>query len=329
VWAIGEGGFKINIFDPSTSYNREVLSSLWIVLFFAALIFIAVTAAMTYTVLKFRKTGKEKGNPPQFHGNDRLEVAWTILPTLIVFVIFGATANSMFRVAKVPPGAMLVKITAYQYWWDFEYPELGIRNSNELILPVNKPVRFEITSADVIHSPWMTSLVGKADAIPGVITKSWVKPEKLGNYYGQCAELCGASHSNMRFRVMVVPQEQFDGFVSHAKKYRAPAPQNARLEQGLGLYQTHCAACHTIAGVAQSKIGPDLTFYGNRTTVGAGIWTNTSAYLEPWIKNSPGVKPGSKMPAFNQLTDDEVKALAEYLMSHKVEGLDFSTLPKY
>jgi cytochrome c oxidase subunit 2 len=174
--------------------------------------------------------------------------------------------------------------------------------------------------------------VGKVDAIPGVITKSWVTPEKVGTYYGQCAELCGASHSNMRFRVLVVPQEQFDTFIGQAKNYRATPAQDARLQQGETLYKTNCATCHAIGGIAQTpatRSFPDLSFFGSHTTVGGGIWANKPEYLEPWIKNSPAMKPGSKMPAFTQLSDDEVKALAEYLVSHKLEGLDFAGLPKY
>lgn len=330
------GGHTLSILDSSTSYNREVSGLLIWVMIFAALVFVVVIGALTLTVLRYRKTGKEVGEPPQFHGNDRLEVIWTVIPTVIVLIIFGLTARSMFKLDKVPPGAMTVEVTGLRYWWDFKYPEQGIRNSNELILPVNKPVVFKITSTEanpaeaVLHSFWPPSLVGKHDAIPGIVTSIWVTPEKLGDYYGQCAELCGASHSNMRFRIKVVSQEDFDRFVAAAKAYQAPTPTDPTLVQGESLFKANCAVCHTINGVSKPNTAyPDLTFFGNRTTVGAGMWENKPEYLEPWIKNSPGMKPGSKMPAFAQLSNQDVKAIAAYLLSHKLEGVDFSSLQKY
>jgi cytochrome c oxidase subunit II len=329
------GGHKLYILDPSTSYNREVTSLMIWVMAFAALVFVTVTAAMVYVTFKFRKTGKETGEPPQFHGNDTLEVAWTIVPTVIVLIIFGLTAASMFKLDKPVPGAMVVDVRAWQFWWDFSYPELGIRTSNELVVPVDKPILFQITggksksSYDVIHSFRITSLVGTQDAIPGIITKITVTPEKIGDYYGQCVELCGASHSNMRFRLKVVSQADFDRFVAGAKAFKPPV--DTKWASGQALFQANCAACHTVnAKATEAQLSwPDLSFYGNRTTVGAGVWPNKPQYLERWILNSPGMKPGSKMPAFPKLSQADAKAIGEFLMAHKIEGLDFSALPKY
>ncbi|RIH79240.1 cytochrome c oxidase subunit 2 [Calidithermus terrae] len=329
--ALGQDTRVVNILDPSTAYNREVTRLLIWVSVFAALIFIVVTGALTYTVIKFRRRGNEQGEPPQFHGNDRLEIIWTVIPTVIVVIIFGLTAQSMIANARFPAGAMTVKVTGYQFWWDYEYQDLGIRTSNELILPVNKPVIVEMTSEDVIHSWWPASLVGKQDAIPGITTRLHFTPEKEGTYYGQCAELCGASHSRMRFRVIVVSQEQFDRFVEGVKAFQPPAPADPTLARGQQLFNQQCAACHTVQGTASAsnRVGPDLSNFGNRTTVGAGLWENTDTYLIPWIKNSPGVKPGSKMPAFPQLSDEDARAIAAYVKSLKIEGLDFEGLPQF
>jgi cytochrome c oxidase subunit 2 len=330
------GGHTLYILDPDASaYNREVRGLLVWVMGFAALVFVVVTGALIYVTIRFRRTGKETAEPKQVHGNDRLEVVWTVIPTLIVLIIFGLTAQSMFRLDRPTPGAMVVEVRGWQFWWDFIYKDHGVRNSNELILPVGKPVRFEVTGGDgqnydVIHSFRITSLVGARDAIPGVVTRIEVTPEKIGTYYGQCVELCGASHANMRFRVKVVSQEEFDRFIEGTKAYQAAPPKEPILVRGEELYKQQCAACHAIKGVSQGlSSNPDLTFFGNRTTVGAGMWPNVPEYLEPWIKNSPGMKPGVKMPAFTHLSDEDVKAIAAYLMSHKVDGLDFSNLEKY
>lgn len=330
-------GYHLNILDPQASfYNREVRGLLFWVTVFAALVFVIVTGALTYVSFKFRRTGLETGLPPQFHGNDRLELTWTFIPTIIVLIIFGLTARSMFVLDRPTPGAMVVEVHGWQFWWDFLYKEQGIRNSNELILPVGKPVAFEITgggskdSYDVIHSFRITSMIGTQDAVPGIITRINVTPEKIGDYYGQCVELCGPSHSNMRFRVKVVDQATFDKWIAGAKAYSATTPSDPLLRKGADLYKANCAACHAIKGVSKGLLtNPDLSFFGNRTTVGSGVWENKPEYLEAWIKNAPGMKPGSKMPAFLNLSDDQAKAIAAYLLSHKVEGLELGDLPKF
>lgn len=343
VWASApgqSGGHHINIVDTTMSaYNREVSGLLTWVYFFAIIVFVVVTGALIYVVVKFRRTGNETSEPVQTHGNDPLEVTWTIIPTVIVLIIFGLTARSMFALDRPATNPMVIEVHGWQFWWDFKYKEQGIRNSNELIIPVGKPVTFEITGGadkdnyDVIHSFRIASLVGTQDAIPGVTTYITITPEKVGDYYGQCVELCGASHSNMRFRVKVVEQAEFDKWIAGAQAFSAATPTDPQLAKGAELFKNNCVACHALKGVSEANAGnirnPDLTFLGNRTTVGGGIWDNKPEYLEAWIKNSPGMKPGSKMPPFPQLSDDDVKAIAAYLNSNKVEGLELGSLPKF
>ncbi|MDX2004450.1 MAG: cytochrome c oxidase subunit II [Meiothermus sp.] len=340
VWAAepGQAGnHTLNIWDTqASSYNREVVGLMGIVFFFAAIVFVVVTGALIYVTVKFRRTGNETSLPPQTHGNDRLEIAWTIIPTVIVLIIFGFTARSMIALDKPPAGAMVIEARGWQFWWDFVYKAEGVRNSNEVIIPVGKPVIFEIRGgfgnergqSDVIHAFRITSMHGAQDAIPGMVTKIYVTADKIGDYYGQCVELCGPSHSNMRFRVKVVSQEDYDRWINGAKAYTAAS--NPQFAQGEALFKASCAGCHAMKGVSEGlPNNPDLTFMGNRTTVGAGMWPNEPRWLEAWIKNSPGMKPGIKMPAFTQLSDAEVKAISDYLLSHKVDGLDLSALKKY
>lgn len=343
VWASAPGqagNHHLNILDTSVSFfNREVSGVLMWVFFFAVIVFVVVIGALIYVTLKFRRTGHETSEPVQTHGNDRLEVAWTIVPTLIVLVIFGLTARTMFALDKPVADAMVIEVHGWQFWWDFKYKAEGIRNSNEVIIPVGKPVTFEITGGgdaknyDVIHSFRIASMVGAQDAIPGVITRITVTPEKIGDYYGQCVELCGASHANMRFRVKVVEQAVFDQWISGAKAFSAPTPTDPQQVKGADLFKAQCTACHALKGVSAASTAnarnPDLTFFGNRTTVGSGMWENKPEYVEAWIKNSPGMKPGSKMPAFANLSDEDVKAIAAYLESHKVNGLELGNLPKF
>lgn len=324
--ALAQGAHQVAITHPTSPFNRETNLLLVWVFIFSVLVFGVVAGALAYVTWKFRAKPGQQGEPPQAHGNDRLEVIWTVIPLIIVFVLFGLTARSLIQVNQLPAGALKVEVIAYQFWWDFNYPELGFRNSNELILPEGVPVVLEITSKDVIHSFWVPGLAGKRDAIPGQKTLLSFTPEKPGNYYGFCAELCGASHSRMLFRAIVLPKEEFDRFVAAAKDY-VPPVVDAR---GQEVFQQNCMACHGVQGrMPPAVLGPELGFTGNRVSLGAGIVDYTPEQMKAWIKDPAAMKPGVKMPGFPQLSEEDLDALVRYLDGLKVEGLDFKALPKF
>lgn len=316
----------MSITHPGGSFNQEV-AFLWPwVYFFSALVFVVVAGALAYVTWKFRARPGQEGEPPQVHGNDRLEVIWTLIPLGIVLVLFGLTAKALIQVNRPIPGAMKVEVTAYQFWWDFHYPALGLRNSNELILPAGVPVELEITSKDVIHSFWVPGLAGKRDAIPGQKTLLHFTPKEVGNYYGFCAELCGPSHARMLFRVLVVPKEEFDRLVEAARAYTPPVAD----ARGQEVFQQNCMACHGVQGkMPPVVLGPEMGFMGNRVSLGAGIVDYTPENLKAWIKDPASMKPGVKMPGFPQLSEEDLDALVRYLDGLKVEGLDFKALPKF
>jgi cytochrome c oxidase subunit 2 len=323
---LAQEAHRVDITRPGGSYNQEVAFLYPWVYFFSALVFVVVAGALAYVTWKFRARPGQEGEPPQVHGNDRLEVIWTLIPLLIILVLFGLTAKALIQVNRPIPGAMKVEVTGYQFWWDFHYPALGLRNSNELILPAGVPVELEVTSKDVIHSFWVPGLSGKRDAIPGQKTLIHFTPKEVGNYYGFCAELCGPSHARMLFRVLVVPKEEFDRFVEAAKAYTPPVAD----ARGGQVFQQNCAACHSVArSVPPAVIGPELGFVGNRTSLGGGIVDHTPENLKAWIKDPASMKPGVKMPGFPQLSEGDLDALVRYLEGLKVEGLDFKALPKF
>lgn len=324
--ALAQEAHRVAITHPFSPVNRETNFLLVWVLFFSVLIFGVVAGALAYITWKFRAKPGQTGEPPQVHGNDRLEVIWTVIPIVIVFILFGLTARSLILVNKPLPGALKVEVTGYQFWWDFHYPDLDFRNSNELILPAGVPVELEITSKDVIHSFWVPGLAGKQDAIPGQKTRIRFIAEKPGNYYGFCAELCGPSHARMLFRVIVLPQEEFERFTVAAKAYIPPVAD----AQGQQVFQQNCMACHGVQGkMPPAAIGPELGFTGNRVSLGAGIVDYTPENLKAWIKDPASMKPGVKMPGFPQLSEADLDALVRYLEGLKVEGLDFKALPKF
>ncbi len=323
-------GHNVAIVSDSLQ-DREVARLLKWVLAFAVVIFGGVAGTLAYAVYRFRSRPGDTGLPPQFRENPRLEITLTVIPLVIVLILFVLTAQALVKINRPIAGALGVEVTARQFWWDFKIPEEGIRLSSELVVPVGRPVEAKLTSADVIHSFWVPSLAGKTDAIPGQVTYNRFMVTHPGNYYGFCAELCGPSHAQMRFRVLALDPKDYRRFVEALKAYRAPEPQTPEQRRGQKLFLSRCAACHTVKGTpAAGVIGPDLSILGNRVSLASGVLKNTPANLVRWIKDPAAVKPGAKMPAFkDQLSDADLEALAAYLESLKLPGFDFAALPKY
>lgn len=287
---------------------------------FSLIVFIGMIWAIIHVIVKGRKHEGEE--PPQFSGNNRLEATLFAVPVLIVIILFVATIETIGDIDfhSQPENALVVEVTGYQYWWDFVYRETGVRTANELVVPVGRPVYFEMTSADVIHSFWVPNLGGKTDTIPGQTTRMHLSADRPGVYYGQCTELCGPSHANMRLRVIAVPEEEFEAWLRGAQNF-TPVITGASAQQGQQVFQAQCASCHAVKGTnAQGVIGPDLSFMGERTTIGSGVWPNTPENMKAWISDSPGMKPGSKMTAFPNLTTQQLDDLVAYLDSLRTEN---------
>ena len=320
-----------------TPVNREVAMLLKWVLAFSVVIFGGVAGFLLYTIVKFRARRDHvpgaagEALPAQFHENARVEFLLTLIPLLIVLLLFVLTAQALVKINRPIAGAMPVEVTARQFWWDFKYPDEGFRLSSEMVIPVGRPVEVKLTAADVIHSFWVPSLAGKTDAIPGETTYNRFQATKPGNYYGYCAELCGPSHANMRFRVIALDPDEYQRFAEAYRAYQAPEPRTEREARGQQLFLQRCAACHTVKGTpAAGVIGPDLSILGNRVTLASGIMENTRENLIRWIEDPAALKPGAQMPAFkDQLSNADLEALADYLESLKLEGFDFKALPKY
>jgi cytochrome c oxidase subunit 2 len=199
------------------------------------------------------------------------------------------------------------------WWWEVRYPAPGIVAANELHIPAGQPVRLEMTSADVIHSFWVPRLHGKRDLIPGISTTFWIEASEPGVYRGVCAEYCGTQHANMAFDVVAHAPEEFAAWLA------APArrgPHSAAEQPGLAVFRrAGCGQCHAIRGTpAVGTAGPDLTDFGSRRTIAAGMLPNTRGHLAGWIANPQAIKPGSKMPR-TYLDGDELWTLVLYLES--------------
>lgn len=300
-------------FNPISPQERDISHLFVGILLIGGVVFALITTLVLFIAIRYRHRGGSD-EPYQEFGRRRLEIAWTIVPVVLLAVILGFTVKTMAAVSPGPGGHPPdLIITGYQWWWGIQYPASGVVTANEIHLPAGRRTLLQLDAADVIHDFWVPQLGRKMDMIPGHTNWLWVEPEKAGTYLGACAEYCGAEHAWMRIRVIVQPQAEFDAWLRQQAAPH-PAPTGGDAARGAQLFsQLTCASCHAVAGTgADARVGPDLTHFGGRDTLGAGVQDNTPENLTRWLKNPQAVKPGNHMPNL-QLTDDQVRALVAYL----------------
>jgi cytochrome c oxidase subunit 2 len=308
-----------NIFDPHSTPTKSIYHLSQFVLSVTGLIFVVVFGLLSYVVVKFRNRQGDAGREPtQVYGSTQIELAWTIIPILIVVVLFLATARVIHSVqdAPKPEAALEVVAIGHQFWWEFRYPQLGVVTANELHIPVSElahpvPTFLTLLSADTDHSFWVPQLAGKTDLIPNRVNHMWMDPYQTGIFLGQCAQYCGTQHAKMLLRVYVDTPDEFDAWV---RAQTQPAVQDTGVSGGRHIFEsTACINCHAISGtVADGRFGPDLTHLMSRQTIASGAAENTKANLRLWVQTPDAIKPGSLMPAM-QLSNADLDALVDYL----------------
>jgi cytochrome c oxidase subunit 2 len=309
-----------NIFAPATTPARTIFGLSMFVLIVTGIIFVAVFSLIVYAIVKFRnRTSDDAGREPaQVYGSTQIELAWTVIPVLIVLVLFLATARIIHAIQDAPKPATAFDVTVigHQYWWEFRYPKLGIVTANELHIPVSDPAHptptfLKLLSADTDHSFWVPELGGKMDLIPNRVNELWMDPHRPGIYLGQCAQYCGTQHAKMLLRVSVDRPEDFAAWV---RSQQEVAVQDGKVATGKRVFETtSCINCHAVSGTAANgRFGPDLAHLMSRETIASGAAKNTTANLRLWVRNPDAIKPGSLMPAM-QLNDADLDALVAYL----------------
>jgi cytochrome c oxidase subunit 2 len=206
--------------DPHTDLGREI-DFLWNrLLLLGTIVFVLVEVVLIYVVFRYRRK-ENQGMPPQTHGSTRLEIAWTLIPAVILVFIAVPTVRTIFITqAHAAPGSLNIEVTGHQWWWEFRYPDYGVTTANEIYIPAGRTVNFRLRSADVIHSFWAPELGGKRDVVTNRTNYMWYTPDSSISsnvWNGFCAEYCGASHANMRFRVFTVTRQQFESWVAGQK----------------------------------------------------------------------------------------------------------------
>lgn len=311
-------------FDPSSLDELVDINSIpWSPLFIfimvvAVAISLLVAGLVAYSVRRFRaRLGG--GVPRQDFGNRNLEIAWTAAPAALVIFVFGWTFLTM-RTTPTPgsdlPDGRRPDIVAVgqRWWWSFHYPESGVTVANEIHIPAGRRVLVQLTSDEVQHNFWIPELGQKMDMYPGKTNYLWLEAKEPGIYHGVCAEYCGTQHAWMRLIAVAQPEAEYAAWVRDQQT--APLPVTEPLPQlGRAIYiARNCGSCHAIATVSEGQAGPNLTHFGSRLTISAGVLTNTPENLAIYLRNPQAVKPGIFMPNF-RLSEEEIAALVAYLES--------------
>jgi cytochrome c oxidase subunit 2 len=212
-----------------TEEGRAVYGLYNLFLYIATVVFVVVSALVIWSVVRYRRRGDEL--PKQVHGNNRLELTWTLIPTVIVLVLFGFTLQAQDKVLDSSGDAdVSVTATAFQWSWRFTYEDTGAEvvgapdSIPELVVPVGQTIRVKLVSADVVHSFYVPQTLFKRQAIPGTDNEFDLTFEKVGLYHGQCTQFCGLQHPDMVFRVRVVSQGEYQSWLA-AETRRGSAGQ--------------------------------------------------------------------------------------------------------
>ncbi len=312
-----------SIFDPAATPARSVFSLSMLVLSVTLVIFLLVGGLLLYALIRFRRRPTDSDREPaQIYGSNQIELSWTVIPILIVMMLFLSTTRVILNTeaSPKPGGALDVTVIGHQFWWEYRYPKLGVVTANELHIPISDPAKptptyLEMSSADVVHSFWVPRLAGKMDLIPNRLNTMWIDPPEPGLYLGQCAQYCGTQHAKMLLRVYAQSPEDFAAWVKQQRKAadRDLSGNPAAAEGQTVFLNNACMNCHTIGGTAATgRVGPDLTHLASRDTIASGVVQNTPENLRTWIADPNSMKPGSRMPSMH-LNHRDLDAVTAYL----------------
>ena len=280
-------------------------------------VILVVVIIFVYVLLKFRR--KDDKIPKQVDGSHKLEIIWTTIPIILLFILAVPTVTATFNLAdtaemdKEDSDAIVVNVRANLYWWEFEYPKQEIVTSQDLVVPTDEKVYFNLIASDVKHSFWIPSVGGKMDTNTENVNKFWLefnsqKAEEAGNvFYGKCAELCGPSHALMDFKVKAVSRDEFDKWVGDMQEITEPQEAlTVTAQQGQEIFNESCIGCHAVtpsnATPEAARIAPNLTNFGERETI-AGVLEHNEENLKKWLEDPESIKPGNKMTGTYDLSD--------------------------
>jgi cytochrome c oxidase subunit 2 len=311
--------------DPAGIQAERFSQLWWPTVAITTAIYVAVMLAILVAVFRRRGSDLEEAAPdtspePLAERRHSWIVGGAVAASIVV--LFGLLIGDLMtgravRSLSREPDPLLIKVTGRQWWWEVLYeegsPSQFVTTANELHLPLGRTVAIDLHSTDVIHSFWIPNLHGKMDMIPGHPTRLFLRADRPGTYWGQCAEFCGHQHAKMRFAVIVEPEDEFEAWLASARKPAVePSSDSERRGQQVFLGTT-CVMCHTIQGTpARGTVGPNLTHIASRSRLAAGSLPNTRGHLAGWVTDPQRIKPGVRMP-MNPLSPEELRSLLDYL----------------
>lgn len=320
----------------------EVAKRQYDLMILSTIIMVGVIAVVTiiFLIVVFRFKRKDEKIPKQVEGSHKLEIIWTVIPILLLLIFAVPTVIETFRLADVSamdkkdedgnPEALVINVRANLYWWEFEYPNEKIVTSQELVVPTDEKVYFNLKASDVKHSFWIPAIGGKLDTNTDNVNKFWLEFDSKGAeeagelFYGKCAELCGPSHGLMDFKVRTLSSDEFDQWVASMQGVEEPVQAETDLaREGQELFNQSCIGCHAVTPAnttpEAARLAPNLTDFGDRAFV-AGYLENNEENVKKWLKDPETIKPANKMTGtYGDLTPDQIDALTAYLMGLKVQ----------
>lgn len=335
----GCGEEYISALRPAGTVGKEQFNLLMLATSIMTLVVVVVSVLYLLAFAKFRRSKVgEDYMPKQVEGSHTLEVIWTVIPIVLLLILSVPTVMTTYKLGNVAAmeqvdengdkTALTVNVIAKLYWWEFEYPEQGIVTAQELVVPTNEKVYFNLISADVKHSFWIPAIGGKMDTNVENVNKFYLIFDKEsadlndgeGVWYGKCAELCGPSHALMDFKVKSVSRDDFDAWVAAMQATEGQTASADSADLGEATFAANCLGCHAVSGVGSSgALGPNLTTFGDRNRV-AGFMEFNKEELMNWIEDPETFKPGNLMTGkYRDLTDEELDAVADYLFGLSVE----------
>jgi cytochrome c oxidase subunit 2 len=293
--------------DPAGDGADRLALLFWVMLAGSAVLWVGTLA------LAFFAASTKRGRFDERAGSALILWGGAVFPTVVLTALL-TYGLSLTPDLRGPGDGLRIYVSGEQYWWRVRYqPKDGaaVESANEIRLPAGERVEFMLDAADVIHSFWIPSLGGKLDMIPGRTNRLVLHATKPGTYRGVCAEFCGRSHALMAFSVVVMERGDFDRWLEEQRGTASATSPGAELFLAQG-----CGACHSVRGTeARGAVGPDLTHFGGRATVGAGILDNKKENVARFIRETESIKPGSRMPSYSMLTVEEANVIADYLGS--------------
>ncbi len=302
-----------NIFNPRGIAAAHLATLGWVLVVIALIVLVLVLLALLIPLPWGRR--EDALAEPRYHAGEHMFIliVGAAIPAVILFGVYLFSMKDIGIWEVNQNRTVDIEVIGHQWWWEVRYPKLHIQTANEIYIPSGTKMKVSLLSSDVIHSFWVPQLHGKLDMIPGRVNTFWIEADSAGQYRGECAEFCGQQHAHMDFTVVSMPGAEFSRWASAQAMPASPPGSPAAVEGRRAFQDGGCAYCHSVNGNgAGGKVGPDLTHFASRLTIGAGMLPNTRGFLAGWVVGAQHIKPGIRMPQV-MLSGEQLQAVVAYL----------------